>query len=116
VHCAEVTVGVPAEARVLLIATVDPQSIGATTGGSGHCRLGSSFVRGGSSSFYTPIDGTTRAVRADTNVSSEEVSLIAVAGPFPAGTGTFGVDCSEDDSSDIAYGQARISAVALSAS
>jgi len=93
IDCGFVTLSLPSQTRVLLI--------GATRGylgGFGFCRL-----------------VTSAGVLAGTEVgvnSQDAVSLTTVTGPLGGGTVDFGIECKQT-TSDIAYEEVRLSAVAL---
>jgi hypothetical protein len=107
------TLTVSRPARVLVIGSVRATTGNGNTFGLGSCRLGTT---GG------VVPGTTTDVRVE-NVGTFAVfpgtlTISGVTGVFPAGQHAFGIDCNEDNITypytDIAYDQARVTAVALS--
>ena len=92
---------------MLVIATVRAHVEGDKELGFGFCRIGTTLG---------PVEASTIPVYAYKDAGGYEyVTLTAVTEVFPAGTHSFGVDCTEDIAFPMDYPQARVSAVSLSA-
>jgi hypothetical protein len=108
VPCSVVNVNLPAPARLLVIGTALARAEPGTTHGSGACRIGTTSG---------PVLASEDVVNAtEAGGGFDNITVMAVTGVFPAGPHSFGIDCNEDviDPS-IAFPQARVTAVALSA-
>ncbi|MDQ3728162.1 MAG: hypothetical protein M3355_01085 [Actinomycetota bacterium] len=98
VACASVSITVPASgARALLVGRIR-----ATGSGAGFCRLGTSTVGAVPAS-------TVPAFSSD----SPFIPLNGITPPLPAGSSSFGIDCTEN-AGDIDYDEAKISVVLIS--
>jgi hypothetical protein len=108
VPCSVVNVNLPAPARLLVIGTALAGAEPGTTHGSGACRIGTTSG---------PVFASEDIVEAtEAGGGFDNITVMAVTDVFPAGSHSFGIDCNEDlvDPS-IAFTQARVTAVALSA-
>jgi hypothetical protein len=108
VPCSVVQLPLSRPGRVLVTGTARAQIEPGKQIGFGYCRIGTTSG---------PVDASTIAVRTDADAGGfENVTLTAVTGVFPAGTHSFGIDCSESDALyPISFSHARVTAVALSA-
>ena len=108
VPCSVVQLPLARPGRVLVTGTARAVIEPGKTIGLGYCRIGTTSG---------PVDASTIAVRTDADAGGfENVTLTAVTGVFPAGTHSFGIDCSESDALyPISFSHARVTAVALSA-
>ena len=106
IPCAVVTLNLPKQARLLLVAqakaTFDDSSENA---GNGFCRIGTD-------AGYLPETQTRVDIDRSTN-ETENLSLVGVTGPFPPGQHSFRIACSEFFGG-IYFLDVGISAVAIS--
>jgi hypothetical protein len=102
--CAVVTLNLPKQARLLLIAQAIAARDGQDSFGIGSCRIGTTSG---------PLLQTERIVDVDSVTPVVNFSLAGVSGPFPPGQHSFGIDCNET-SGGIRFLEAGISAVAIS--
>ena len=102
--CAVVTLNLPKQARLLLIAQAIAARDGQDSFGIGSCRIGTTSG---------PLLQTERIVDVDSVTPVVNFSLAGVSGPFPPGQHSFGIDCNEL-SGGIAFTGAGITAVAIS--
>jgi hypothetical protein len=108
IPCAVVTRNLPAPARLLLIgrATATLEVFGPDFG-AGSCQIGST-----AGSF----DDTRARADVEAGANFNNVTLVTVTDPLPAGTHSFGIDCQEFSGSGIRFVSAAIAAVAISPS
>jgi hypothetical protein len=108
VPCSVVTVNLPNPSRLLVIGTARAHAEGGgAPNGSGGCRIGTTAG---------PVQASEDLVYAIGDVY-DNITVMAVTDVFPAGTHSFGIDCFQGNSGDgIDFPQARVTAVALSAS
>jgi hypothetical protein len=102
--CAVVTLNLPKQARLLLIAQAIAARDGGDSFGIGSCRIGTTSG---------PLLQTERIVDVDSGTPVVNFSLSGVSGPFPPGQHSFGIDCNET-TAGIRFVEAGISAVAIS--
>jgi hypothetical protein len=108
VPCSVVTVNLPNPSRLLVIGTARAHAEGGgTPNGSGGCRIGTTSG---------PVQASEDLVYTIGDVY-DNITVMAVTDVFPAGTHSFGIDCFQGNTGDgIDFPQARVTAVALSAS
>jgi hypothetical protein len=104
--CTVVTRTLPARARLLLIAHATAFNNGADFG-QGYCELGT--TSGSLHDTHTLV----QVAHGGLPTEDENVTLVGITDPFPAGQHSFGLNCNQQ-SGDIAFYQAEISTVAIS--
>ncbi|HEY7150947.1 MAG TPA: hypothetical protein VH391_04650 [Solirubrobacterales bacterium] len=109
--CTVVTRTLPARARLLLIAhtTAYNNSLSPSASehwGTGECQIGT--TSGPLADTLTPVV----VQPGEDRKGLENVSLVGITGPFPAGQHSFGLDCRETDG-HIAFMDSGISTVAI---
>jgi hypothetical protein len=109
VPCSVVTVNLPNPARLLVIGTAQAHAEGGDEpNGFGGCRIGTTSGPVAASEDWVQVKGENLY---------DNITVMAVTDVFPAGTHSFGIDCYQSQVGDgIDFPQARVTAVALSAS
>jgi hypothetical protein len=112
VSCSTVQITLDKPARLLVIGTVRGTAESGASRYWGECRITTSW----DGPVITSKDTITKQIDTDTAYKTEDnMSLIAVTNPFPAGTHTVGVECNQLSFGAIVFPSARIATVALSA-
>jgi len=114
--CVVVTLNLPVEAKVLVVGRITALAESGADAGIGNCRIGSTAgAIPGSTTLITVADDIDLAPNTFLT-DTKHVSLNGVTGTLPAGTHSFGVDCSETSASGakIYFIDAGVVATALS--
>jgi hypothetical protein len=115
VRCAEVTIRLPAPARVAVIGSVLAHRSGPAAWGQ--CRIGANVRTYDPPFGYSGIPGSNMFAYLSSEEQNDTVPVVAVTDRvIPAGEWTFRIDCNEDYYSEgrIEYLAPTVSAVALS--
>lgn len=115
--CVVVTLNLPVEAKVLVVGRITALAEDGETAGAGTCQIGSTAGSIPGSRVLITADDDIDLAPNTFLVRTEHVALNGVTGTLPAGTHSFGIDCSQTNvaGAQIYFVDAGVSATALSA-